>query len=431
MSETEPTPGAPEFAYRDGELHAEAVPLARIAAAVGTPFYCYSSAAIERRYRRFTAAFAGQKAMLCYSAKANSNLAVIRTLARLGAGADVVSEGEFRRALAAGVPADRIIFSGMGKTEAELAFAVDHGVQQINVESEPELRQLSAVATRVGKTVPIAVRVNPDVDARTHAKIATGKRENKFGIDLAHAADAMRLAQALPGVTPMGLAVHIGSQLTELAPFELAFTRIVELMRQLRGEGMALKRLDLGGGLGIRFRHETPPAIEDYAAMVKRVTQGLDADLAFEPGRWIVGNAGVLVGRVLHLKEGVTRRFLVVDAAMNDLIRPTLYDAWHEIVPVRAPAAGAARAPVDVVGPVCETGDSFAAQRALPPMVAGDLVAVLSAGAYGAVMSSSYNSRLMVPEVMVRGDAFAVIRARPSYEELLAQDSMPEWLAER
>jgi diaminopimelate decarboxylase len=431
VSEAEAAPGAPDFAYRGGELHAESVPLARIADAVGTPFYCYSSAALERRYRRFTAAFADRPALLCYAMKANSNLAVVRTLARLGAGADVVSEGELRRALAAGVPADKIVFSGIGKTEAELAFAVGVGAHQINVESEPELRLLSAVAARLGKTVSIAVRVNPDVDARTHAKIATGKRENKFGIDLDHAADAVRLAAALPGLEPVGLAVHIGSQLTELAPFELAFTRVVELTRRLRAEGIALTRLDLGGGLGIRFRHETPPAIEDYAAMVKRVTQGLDVALAFEPGRWIVGNAGVLVARVLHVKDGATRRFVVVDAAMNDLIRPALYDAWHEIVPVHAPEPGAALQPVDVVGPICETGDSFAAQRPLPPLVSGDLVALLSAGAYGAVMSSSYNSRPLVPEVLVRDDAFAVVRARPSFEEILSQDKMPEWLAGR
>jgi diaminopimelate decarboxylase len=427
----EGTPGSPEFSYRDGALHAEGVPLARIADAVGTPFYCYSSAALERRYRRFTAAFADRRALLCYAMKANSNQAVIRTLARLGAGADVVSEGEFRRALAAGVPASKIVFSGIGKTEDELAFAVAAGVHQINVESEPELRLLSAVAARLGKTAAIALRVNPDVDARTHAKIATGKRENKFGVDLAHAADVVRLAATLPGIEPVGLAVHIGSQLVELAPFELAFARIVELMRQLRGQGIGLKRLDLGGGLGIRFRHENPPTIEDYAAMVKRVTEGLDVALAFEPGRWIVGNAGVLVARVLHVKNGATRRFVVVDAAMNDLIRPALYDAWHDIVPVAAAPTGATLQPVDVVGPVCETGDSFAAQRALPPLVAGDVIALLSAGAYGAVMSSSYNTRPLVPEVLVRGDIFAVIRPRPSYEEILSQDKIPEWLAER
>jgi len=431
VSEAEPAPGSPDFAYRGGELHAEDVPLARIAAAVGTPFYCYSSAALERRYRRFTAAFADRRADVFYSVKANSNVAVIRTLARLGAGADVVSEGEFRRALAAGIPGSRIVFSGVGKTEAELSFALAHDVHQVNVESEFELSMVSNVATRLGKTTPVAIRVNPDVDARTHAKIATGKKENKFGIDLTHAAGAVRRAAQLPGLSPAGIAVHIGSQLTELAPFELAFQRVAGLMRALRDEGFTLPRLDLGGGLGIRYRQEAPPAIEDYAAMVRRVTHGLDLDLAFEPGRWIVGNAGVLVARVLHAKDGVTRRFVVVDAAMNDLIRPGLYDAWHEIVPVLAAEADAASQPVDVVGPICETGDSFAAQRLLPALVSGDLVALLSVGAYGAVMSSSYNTRPLVPEVLVRGDAFAVIRARPSYEEILSQDRMPEWLAER
>lgn len=431
MSETEPTPGTPDFAYREGELHAEDVPLARIAAAVGTPFYCYSSAGIERRYRRFAAAFADRRMLVCYALKANSNLAVIGTLARLGAGADVVSEGELRRALAAGIPGGRIVFSGIGKMEAEMAFALEQDVHQINVESEPELSALSAVASRVGKTAAVAIRVNPDVDARTHAKIATGKSENKFGIDLAHAAGAFRRAAQLPGIAPVGIAVHIGSQLTDLAPFEIAFARVAELMRELRAEGIALKRVDLGGGLGIRYRNEKPPAVEDYAAMVKRATDGLDAALACEPGRWIVGNAGVLVSRVLYVKEGATRRFLVQDAAMNDLVRPALYDAWHEIVPVRAPPAGVERRAVDVVGPVCETGDSFATQRPLPPMETGELLAMLSAGAYGAAMSSSYNTRLLIPEVLVRGDAFAVIRPRPTYEDLLSQDKVPEWLAER
>ncbi|HEX6840033.1 MAG TPA: diaminopimelate decarboxylase [Stellaceae bacterium] len=431
MSEAGGAPGSPDFVYRSGELHVEEVPLARVAAEVGTPFYCYSSAALERPCRRFIAAFADRRADVFYSVKANSNVAIIRTLARLGLGADVVSEGEFRRALGAGIPGGRIVFSGIGKTEAELTFALTHDVHQVNVESEFELSTLSAVATRVGKTAPVAIRVNPDVDARTHAKIATGKKENKFGIDLMHAAGAIRRAAQLPGLSPVGIAVHIGSQLTDLAPFELAFRRVAELMRALQAEGFALPRLDLGGGLGIRYRQEAPPAIEDYAAMVKRVTEGLDVDLAFEPGRWIVGNAGVLVARVLHVKDGVTRRFAVVDAAMNDLIRPALYDAWHEIVPVRGPAPGAALQPMDVVGPICETGDSFAAQRSLPPLVPGDLVALLSAGAYGAVMSSSYNTRPLVPEVLVRGDAFAVIRARPTYEEILSQDKMPEWLAGR
>ena len=431
MSEGETAPGTPEFAYRGGELCAEGVPLARIAAAVGTPFYCYSSTAIERRYRRFAAAFADRRALICYATKANSNRAVIATLARLGAGADVVSEGELRGALAAGVPPQRIIFSGVGKTEAEMAFALRAGVHQINVESAPELTLLSGVAHRLGITADIAIRVNPDVDARTHAKISTGKSENKFGIDLAHAMSAFRRAAQLPGLRPVGIAVHIGSQITSLGPFELAFARVAELARGVRAEGIALERIDLGGGLGIRYRNETPPEVEDYAAMVKRVTDDLDLQLAFEQGRWIVGNAGVLVSRVLYVKEGATRNFLVQDAAMNDLARPALYDSWHEIVPVRAPRKEAAVLPIDVVGPVCETGDSFAAQRPLPPVEPGELLAILSAGAYGAVMSSSYNTRLPVPEVMVRGEEFAVIRPRPDYEELLSKDRMPDWLAER
>lgn len=430
MSDLDQAPGAPEFTYRDGELHAEAVPLARIAAAVGTPFYCYSSAAIERRYRSFAAAFADRSAVICYAVKANSNQAVIRLLAQLGAGADVVSEGELRRALAAGVPAERIVFSGIGKTEAEMRFALAAGIRQINVESEPELSLLSAVASAMGRTAEIAIRVNPDVDARTHAKISTGRKENKFGIDLAHAPGAFRRAAQLPGLKPVGLALHIGSQLTELLPFELAYGRAVELLRALAAEGIALHRLDLGGGLGIRYHNERPPAIEDYAEMVKRVTAGVAVELEFEPGRWLVGNAGALVARVLYVKDGISRRFLIQDAAMNDLIRPSLYEAWHEIVPVRAPAASAEYRPADVVGPVCETGDSFAAQRPLPPLAAGELLAVMSAGAYGATMSSSYNTRLMVPEVLVRRDRFAIIRPRPTYDELLSQDRMPDWLAE-
>jgi diaminopimelate decarboxylase len=431
MSETEAAPGAPEIAYRAGELSVEDVALSRIAAAVGTPFYCYSSAAIERRYRRFAAAFADRPARICYALKANSNLAVIRLLARLGAGADVVSEGELRRALAAGVPADRIVFSGVGKSEREIAFALEAGVHQLNVESEPELSAVSAVASALGRTAPIAIRVNPDVDAHTHAKIATGRKENKFGIDLAEAPRAFRRAAQLPGLKVSGLALHIGSQLTDLGPFELAYRRAVELMRALARDGIPLSRVDLGGGLGIRYRHERPPAIEDYAALVKEVTDGLGAELAFEPGRWMVGNAGVLVARVLYVKDGVARRFLIEDAAMNDLIRPALYEAWHEVVPVREPAAAAEKRPIDVVGPVCETGDAFAAQRLLPPVAAGELIALLSAGAYGAVMSSSYNTRLLVPEVLVRGGEFAVIRPRPTFEELLSQDRMPDWLAER
>jgi diaminopimelate decarboxylase len=428
---SEPAPGAPDFAYRDGALHCEEVPLARIAEAVGTPVYCYSAAQIERQYRRFAAAFADRSAAICYSVKANSNLAVIATLAQLGAGADVVSEGEFRRALAAGIPGGRIVFSGIGKSAAELDFALANDVHQINVESLPELDLLQQVAARVGRVAAVAIRVNPDVDARTHAKIATGRKEDKFGIDLAHAADAVRRAAAAPNLKPVGLAVHIGSQLTELAPFEAAFARLAELVRTLRAEGIGLERLDLGGGLGIRYRDESPPALEAYAALVKRLTDNLGVSLAFEPGRAIVGNAGVLLSRVLYVKEGVTRRFVVIDAAMNDLIRPALYDAWHEIRPVLAPAPGAALAPADLVGPVCETGDSFAAGRPLPPLAQGELIALLSAGAYGAAMSSEYNTRLLVPEVLVRGGEFAVIRGRPSYDSVLAQDRLPGWLAGR
>ncbi len=424
-------PGAPDFAYVDGQLHAEAVPLVAIAAAVGTPFYCYSSTAIEGRYRQFAAAFAGERAEICYAVKANSNLAVIRLLARLGAGADVVSEGELRRALAAGVPPERIVFSGIGKTAAEIAFALDAGIKQINVETAPELTLLSDVASARGKRAPTAIRVNPDVDAGTHAKIATGMKESKFGIDLEHAPAAFRRAAQLPGIELVGVAAHIGSQLTELAPYEIAFSRLVALHQTLAAEGIRLKSLDLGGGLGIRYQDERPPAIEDYAALVKRLTRGLDVALAFEPGRWMVGNAGVLVARVLYVKEGSARHFIIQDAAMNDFIRPSLYDAWHEIVPILQPAAMTERKPVDIVGPVCETGDTFALQRPLPAVAAGDLLAMLSAGAYGAVMSSSYNSRLLVPEVLVRGDRFAVIRPRPSYDALLSQDRMPDWLADR
>ncbi len=427
MSSNNELPGAPDLAYRDGALMLEQVPVARLAESVGTPFYAYSSAYLERRYRAFTAAFGG-KALLCFAVKANSNLGVLRHLGRLGAGADLVSEGELRRALAAGIPASRLIFSGIGKTEAELRAALAADVHQINVESAPELSLLSDVASRLGKTARIAIRVNPDVDANTHAKISTGKSENKFGIDLAHARDAFRRARQLPGIEPVGVAVHIGSQITSLAPFEAAFSRVVDLLKSLRGEGLALRRLDLGGGLGIRYRDETPPSVEEYAAMVTRLTRGLEVELAFEQGRWIAGNAGIMVARVLYVKDGATRRFVIVDAAMNDLIRPALYEAWHEIVPVAAPAANAALAPADVVGPVCETGDLFAAERQLPALAAGDLVAFLSAGAYGAIMSSGYNSRLLIPEVMVRGADFAVVRPRPTYDEMLAQERVPLWL---
>ena len=426
---SEPRVSAPGFAYRAGELHAEDVPLTRIAAAVGTPVYCYSSAAITGAYRRFATALGGENVAIHYALKANSNQAVIRLLAKLGAGADVVSEGELRRALAAGVPAQQIVFSGIGKTRDELAFALGHGIHQINVESLPELELLSAVARETSRATEIALRINPDVDARTHAKISTGKKENKFGIDLAHAAETYRRAAGLPGLKPVGLAVHIGSQLTDLAPFEAAFQRLIDLALELRQSGLAVERLDLGGGLGVRYRAESPPAIEDYAALARRLTHNLGFQLSFEPGRALVANAGLLLSRVIYVKPGMTRRFVIQDAAMNDLIRPSLYEAWHEIVPVREPAPGAPRETADVVGPICESGDMIALGRALPPVEAGDLLAILSAGAYGAVMSSSYNTRLLVPEVLVQGEEFAVIRPRPSYEELLGQDRIPPWLA--
>ena len=422
-------PWAPDFAYRERALCAEAVPLARIADEVGTPFYAYSQAQIERRYRAFVDAFAGESAQIYYSVKANPNLAVIATLGRLGAGADVVSEGEFRRALAAGVPASKVVFSGVGKTAAELEFALLHGVRQINVESIPELEALSVVAQRVGRTAPVSIRVNPDVDARTHAKITTGKKENKFGIDIAHVPHAFARAAELPGIEALGIAVHIGSQLTRLRPFELAFRRVAELYRGLRAAGTRLERLDLGGGIGIRYRDETPPKIAAYATMVKRIAINLGANLAFEPGRYLVGHAGALIARVIYVKRGLTRRFVILDAAMNDLMRPALYDAWHEILPLEEPARRSGRTAVNVVGPVCETADSFAIQRKLPALQPGALVALMSAGAYGASMSSGYNTRLPVPEVLVHGGEFAVIRPRPSYDAILQQDRMPPWLA--
>lgn len=427
MSSPDALAGAPDLAYRDGELVMEEVAVARMAQRVGTPFYVYSSAYLERRYRAFTAAF-GDAALLCFAVKANSNLGVLRHLGRLGAGADLVSEGELRRALAAAIPANRLIFSGVGKTEAELTAALAAEVHQINVESEAELTLLSEVAARAGRTARIAIRVNPDVDANTHAKISTGRSGDKFGIDLTRAPEAFRRANDLPRIEPVGLAVHIGSQITSLEPFERAFSRVVDLLKTLRGEGIALTRLDLGGGLGIRYKDETPPSVEDYASLVTRLTGGLRLDLAFEQGRWIAANAGILVSRVLYVKESTARRFVVVDAAMNDLIRPALYDAWHEIVPVVAPDSKTRLAAVDVVGPVCETGDVFAVGRPLPPLAAGDLVAFLSAGAYGAIMSSGYNSRLLVPEVMVHGEEFAIVRPRPTYDEMLAQERVPLWL---
>lgn len=418
------------FEYRDGALHAEDVPLAEIAAAVGTPVYVYSTATLLRHLRVFDEALAGLPHLVCFAVKACGNLAVLKTLARAGAGMDVVSEGELRRALAAGVPGAKIVFAGVGKTRAEMRAALEAGVGQFNVESEPELHALSETAAAMGRRAPVAIRVNPDVDARTHAKISTGKSENKFGVPLADAPRVYALARRLPGVEVVGVDVHIGSQLTDLAPFEAAFGRVAELTRALRAEGCDIRRIDLGGGLGIPYvrSNEAPPLPFDYGAVVKRTVGDLGAEIVIEPGRLIAGNAGVLLASVIYLKHGAGRDFLIVDAAMNDLIRPAMYDAWHDVAPVREPAPDAALAPLDVVGPVCESSDVFAKARALPPMEEGDLLAFRSAGAYGAVMASEYNARPLVPEVLVNGDRFDVVRPRPSYAEMLARERTPDWL---
>jgi diaminopimelate decarboxylase len=418
------------FPYRSGELHAEDVPVSRIAAAVGTPFYLYSTAGFTALYRRFAAAFAPETPLICYAVKANSNLAVLRHFAGLGAGADVVSEGELRRALAAGVPPERIIFSGVGKTVAEMEAALAADVHQINIESLPELRRLSDIASSRGRIARVGIRVNPDVDAHTHVKISTGRKENKFGVELDEAVAAYRLAGELPGIEPVGLAVHIGSQLIDLEPYRRAFERAAELVLELRTIGFAVPRMDLGGGIGIRYHAERPLEPTSYARLVHEIFGSLGLALAFEPGRALSASAGLLVSQVVYVKESSAKRFVIVDAAMNDLIRSALYDAWHDIVPVRLPGPGASLNPADVVGPVCETGDTFAVDRDLPPLAEGDLVAFTSAGAYGAVMSTTYNSRLLVPEVLVSGDRFAVIRARPSYDALLSLDTFPDWLSD-
>ena len=418
------------FPYRSGELHAEDVPVSRIAAAVGTPFYLYSTAGFTALYRRFAEAFAPEAPLICYAVKANSNLAVLRHFAVLGAGADVVSEGELRRVLAAGVPPERIIFSGVGKTAAELEVALAADIHQINVESLPELRLLSDIASTQGLVARVGIRVNPDVDAHTHVKISTGRKENKFGIELDEAVAAYRLAEDLPGIEPVGLAVHIGSQLVDLEPYRRAFERAAELILELRAIGFAVTRMDLGGGIGIRYHAERPLEPTSYARLVREIFGSLGLALAFEPGRALSASAGLLVSQVVYVKESSAKRFVIVDAAMNDLIRPALYDAWHDIVPVRLPGPGASLNPADVVGPVCETGDTFAVDRDMPPLAEGDLVAFTAAGAYGAVMSTTYNSRLLVPEVLVSGDRFAVIRARPSYDALLSLDTIPDWLSD-
>jgi diaminopimelate decarboxylase len=418
------------FAYRGGVLHAEAVDLIALADAVGTPFYCYSTATLERHYRVFADAFADVDALICYALKANSNQAVIATLGRLGAGADVVSGGELLRARAAGVAPAKIMFSGVGKTAPELALAVEQGILCVNVESEAELELLAAIAAGKGRTADISLRVNPDIDPKTHKKIATGRAENKFGIPIGRARAVYARAAKLDGVRVAGVDMHIGSQITELDPFSDAFALLADFVRVLRADGHSIRHVDLGGGLGIPYRDDNkpPPDPNAYAAVVKRATRDLDCRLIFEPGRLIVGNAGILVTRVLYLKHGEAKTFVIVDAGMNDLVRPTLYDAHHDIRPLREPAAGAQRIIADVVGPVCESGDFIALDRSLTAPAPGDLLAVMTAGAYGAVEAGTYNTRALIPEVLVKADEWALVRPRVGAEALIALDRLPPWL---
>ncbi|MGL4558911.1 MAG: diaminopimelate decarboxylase [Afipia sp.] len=418
------------FQYRNGVMHAEDVSLARLADEVGTPFYCYSTATLERHYRVFSDAFAGTPHLVCYAMKANSNQSVLRTLARLGAGADVVSGGELKRALAAGIPASKVVFSGVGKTVDELRLAVSHDILCINVESEPELEALSQVASGMGRAARISIRVNPDVDSGTHAKISTGKSENKFGIPIARAREVYARAAKLPGIEVKGVDMHIGSQITDLGPMEAAFRLLAEFVTVLRGDGHTISHVDFGGGLGVPYYEDraAPPEPVAYAEMVKRVTHNLGCTLMFEPGRMIVGNAGILVSSVIYVKHGDARNFVIIDAAMNDLIRPTLYEAYHQIMPVRAAAPDAPVLVADVVGPVCETGDYLALGRNLPEPKQGDLLAIMTAGAYGAVQSGTYNTRALVPEVLVKGSEYAVVRPRIDAEALIAMDRVAPWL---
>ncbi|MGV2111148.1 diaminopimelate decarboxylase [Agrobacterium salinitolerans] len=418
------------FGYIDGVLHAENVPVPEIAKAVGTPFYVYSTATLERHYKVFAGAFADVDAMVCYAMKANSNQAVLKTLAKLGAGIDVVSGGELRRALAAGVPASRIMFSGVGKTVAEMDYALEAGIYCFNIESEPELEVLNLRAVKAGKRAHVSFRINPDVDARTHAKISTGKKENKFGISYERARAVYAHAATLPGIEVTGIDMHIGSQITELQPFEDAFRLLRELVEALRGDGHTISHVDIGGGLGIPYRDDNnpPPLPDAYAHIVKNELKSLNCKIVTEPGRLIVGNAGILVTEVIYVKDGGEKTFVIVDGAMNDLIRPTLYEAYHGIRPVVQPAENTLRIKADIVGPVCETGDYLALDREMAAPQPGDLIAVSSAGAYGAVQAGTYNSRLLVPEVLVKDDKFHVIRPRGTYEELIALDSVPAWL---
>ncbi|UGV28360.1 diaminopimelate decarboxylase [Rhodopseudomonas boonkerdii] len=418
------------FDYQNGVLHAEGVDIAEMADTVGTPFYCYSTATLERHYRVFADAFADTKALVCYAMKANSNQSVLRTLAKLGAGADVVSGGELKRARAAGIPASKIVFSGVGKTEAELRLALGEDILCLNIESEPELELLSKLAAAMGRTARISIRVNPDVDSGTHAKISTGKSENKFGIPISKAREVYARAAKLPGIKVTGVDMHIGSQIIDLAPMEQAFRILADFVTVLRNDGHTIDHVDFGGGLGIPYYEDraAPPEPLAYAAMVKRVTHNLGCTLMFEPGRMIVGNAGILVARVIHVKHGDGKTFVIIDAAMNDLIRPTLYEAYHEILPVAEAVPGAKLTAVDVVGPVCETGDYLALDRKLPELKSGDLIAIMTAGAYGAVQACTYNTRALVPEVLVKDDRYAVVRPRIEVEDLIAMDKPAPWL---
>ncbi|MGR3453289.1 diaminopimelate decarboxylase [Pseudooceanicola sp.] len=418
------------FLYRNGILHAEDVPLPEIAAQVGTPFYVYSTATLTRHFRLFDEALEGLPHLVCYAMKAASNQAILKTLGDLGAGMDVVSGGEYARARAAGIRGERIVFSGVGKTRIEMREALTGGIRQFNVESEPELQALNEVALSLGTKAPVAIRVNPDVDAKTHAKIATGKSENKFGIPISRARAVYAEAAALPGIAVTGIDVHIGSQLTDLAPYRAAFEKVAGLTDSLRADGHEITRLDLGGGLGIPYTqgNQAPPLPLEYGSLIKEILGDKGCEIEIEPGRLVVGNAGLLVSSVVYVKQGEDRDFLILDAAMNDLLRPAMYDAHHDIVPVIEPVPGTDRATYDVVGPVCESGDTFARGRPLPALMPDDLVAFRSAGAYGAVMASEYNSRPLVPEILVNGDQFAVIRARPSFDEMIARDTIPAWL---
>lgn len=418
------------FLYRNGQLFAEDVPVAEITAAVGTPVYIYSTATLLRHFGLFDQALAAMPHLVCFAMKSLSNVAVLRVLGQAGAGIDVVSVGEYLRAKAAGVPGERIVFSGVAKTREEMRIALEGGIRQFNVESEPEMEALSEVASALGVVAPIAVRVNPDVDAKTHAKIATGKSENKFGIPIAKAREVYARAAALPGIRVVGIDVHIGSQLTDLEPFRLAYRKVAALTEALRADGHQIERLDLGGGLGIPYERSNaaPPLPEDYGRMIAEEVGHLGCEIEIEPGRLIAGNAGLMVSEIIYVKEGEGRDFLILDAAMNDLVRPAMYDAHHDIMPVVEAEAGAEQRPYDVVGGICETGDTFARGRMMPPVKAGDLVAFRSAGAYGAVMASEYNSRPLIPEVLVDGNKWAVIRRRPSYDEMIARDIIPDWL---